>query len=95
VKPEEKRKLVEELVDLTVRNPVQDPTGVISGLDETAIINAIDPDGIFVELVGAIRPRPLRPAAAVCASAGCQSLVGSPLRVEGGTGSPMNLLALF
>lgn len=37
-----------------------------TGLDQTGIINAIDPDGIFVELVGAIQRRPPRAEAEVC-----------------------------
>ncbi|MDD9895098.1 MAG: VOC family protein [Gammaproteobacteria bacterium] len=37
-----------------------------TGLDETGIVNAIDPDGIFVEFVGSIEQRPLQPTAAIC-----------------------------
>jgi len=37
-----------------------------SGQDETGIINAIDPDGIFVELVGPIRRRPQQLEPAIC-----------------------------
>lgn len=38
-----------------------------TGVDETGIINALDPDGIFVELVGPIRRRPQQPEPAICA----------------------------
>ena len=38
-----------------------------TGQDETGIINAIDPDGIFVELVGPIRRRPQQSEPAICA----------------------------
>ena len=38
-----------------------------TGLDERGIINAIDPDGIFVELVGPIVQRPPQPEPALCA----------------------------
>ncbi len=37
-----------------------------TGLDETGIINAIDPDGIFVELVGPIEQRPPQATPGVC-----------------------------
>ena len=37
-----------------------------TGQDETGIINAVDPDGAFVELVGPIRRRPLEPTAEIC-----------------------------
>lgn len=40
-----------------------------TGEDETGIINAIDPDGIFVELVGPIRRRPLQAEPANCSDA--------------------------
>jgi catechol 2,3-dioxygenase-like lactoylglutathione lyase family enzyme len=40
-----------------------------TGLDTTGIINAIDPDGVFVELVGPIRQRPLQPKAEICTEA--------------------------
>jgi catechol 2,3-dioxygenase-like lactoylglutathione lyase family enzyme len=40
-----------------------------TGLDRTGIINAIDPDGVFVELVGPIRQRPPQPTAEVCSAA--------------------------
>jgi catechol 2,3-dioxygenase-like lactoylglutathione lyase family enzyme len=40
-----------------------------TGADETGIINAIDPDGIFVELVGPISKRPLQAEAAICLDA--------------------------
>lgn len=40
-----------------------------TGLDEQGIINAIDPDGIFVELVGPIQQRPIQPEPAICADA--------------------------
>jgi len=39
-----------------------------TGQDETGIINAIDPDGVFVELVGPIRRRSARPISDSCAS---------------------------
>lgn len=39
-----------------------------TGLDETGIINAIAPDGVFVELVGRIRQRPPQPTAEICKS---------------------------
>ncbi len=37
-----------------------------TGQDETGIVNAIDPDGVFVELVGPIRQRPQQPEPAHC-----------------------------
>ncbi len=37
-----------------------------TGQDETGIINAIDPDGAFIELVGSIRQRPPQAEAEVC-----------------------------
>ncbi len=37
-----------------------------TGADEMAIVHAIDPDGIFVELVGAIAPRPAEPQPEHC-----------------------------
>lgn len=41
-----------------------------TGADRVGIINALDPDGVFVELVGAIAPRPPEPEAEVCSSGG-------------------------
>ena len=41
-----------------------------TGLDETGIINAIDPDGIFVELIGPITQRPPQSKVAVCIEEG-------------------------
>ena len=41
-----------------------------TGLDETGIINAIDPDGIFVELIGPITQRPPQSIVAVCIEEG-------------------------
>ncbi len=40
-----------------------------TGQDETGIVNAIDPDGIFVELVGPIQQRPPQPEPAQCSDA--------------------------
>lgn len=37
-----------------------------SGEDTTAIVHAIDPDGVFLELVGGIAPRPLPPQPEGC-----------------------------
>jgi hypothetical protein len=37
-----------------------------TGEDEFAIIHAIDPDGVFLELVGAIAKRPLQPQPEGC-----------------------------
>ena len=37
-----------------------------TGKDEIGIINALDPDGTFLELVGPIRQRPLKPPPANC-----------------------------
>lgn len=37
-----------------------------TGADETGIINALDPDGTFIELVGPIKPRALQPPPADC-----------------------------
>ena len=37
-----------------------------TGADEMAIVHAIDPDGVFVELVGAIKPRPAAPQPEHC-----------------------------
>lgn len=34
--------------------------------DETGIVHAIDPDGVFIELVGPIKPRPLQPQPEGC-----------------------------
>jgi hypothetical protein len=34
--------------------------------DDTAIVHAIDPDGVFLELVGGITPRPLQPQPEEC-----------------------------
>ena len=41
-----------------------------TGLDETGIINAIDPDGIFVELIGPITQRPPQSIVEVCIEEG-------------------------
>ena len=40
-----------------------------TGEDETGIINAIDPDGLFVELVGPISRRPQQAESANCSDA--------------------------
>ena len=37
-----------------------------SGRDETGIVHAIDPDGVFLELVGSIKPRPPLPQPEGC-----------------------------
>ena len=37
-----------------------------SGRDETGIVHAIDPDGVFLELVGSIKPRPPLPQPKGC-----------------------------
>jgi catechol 2,3-dioxygenase-like lactoylglutathione lyase family enzyme len=37
-----------------------------TGDDETAIVHAIDPDGVFLELVGGIQKRPAQPQPAHC-----------------------------
>ena len=34
--------------------------------DDRAIVHAIDPDGVFLELVGGIKPRPLQPQPEEC-----------------------------
>lgn len=65
-----------------------------SGQDRTGIINVIDPDGIFVELVGPIAQRPPQPTAAVCTEQARTTKtgnIGPSSSLENKRGSPEKL----
>ncbi len=62
---------VDRAVDVLKRQGVRflsEPASCCSGSgeDTTAIVHAIDPDGVFLELVGGIEPRPLAPPPEGC-----------------------------